>query len=104
MIIAFLFQDVNQTNVINYTEFLAATLETQGSIEEYRLSECFDQMDSDDSGEKEFIAPKSSYVLRCVRSFVSLDAFPDLSLQVTFLERIFVTYSGNTAAKRSLTS
>jgi len=42
--------DVNQTNVINYTEFLAASLETQGSIEEYRLSEAFDQMDSDDSG------------------------------------------------------
>lgn len=43
-------QDVNKTNVIDYTEFLAATLETQGAIEEYRLSECFDQMDSDESG------------------------------------------------------
>lgn len=32
------------------TEFLAATLETQGSIEEYRLLECFDQMDIDGSG------------------------------------------------------
>lgn len=42
--------DVNRTNVIDYTEFLAATLETQGVIEEYRLSECFDQMDRDDSG------------------------------------------------------
>ena len=41
---------MNKTNVIDYTEFLAATLETQGAIEEYRLSECFDQMDSDDSG------------------------------------------------------
>lgn len=42
--------DINRTNVINYTEFLAATLETKGSIEEYRLAEAFDQMDSDDSG------------------------------------------------------
>lgn len=42
--------DVNRTNVINYTEFLAATLETQGSIEEYRLAEAFDALDSDDSG------------------------------------------------------
>lgn len=42
--------DVNQTNVINYTEFLAATLETQGAIEEYRLAEAFDALDSDDSG------------------------------------------------------
>lgn len=33
------------------SEFLAATLETQGAIEEYRLLECFDQMDCDDSGE-----------------------------------------------------
>lgn len=42
--------DVNRNNVINYTEFLAAALETQGTIEEYRLAEAFDQMDSDDSG------------------------------------------------------
>lgn len=42
--------DVNQTDVINYTEFLAATLETQGAIEEYRLAEAFDAIDSDDSG------------------------------------------------------
>jgi hypothetical protein len=36
--------------VINYTEFLAAALETQGTIEEYRLAEAFDLMDVDDSG------------------------------------------------------
>eukprot|EP00977_Amphora_coffeiformis_P018472 scaffold6506_cov171-Amphora_coffeaeformis.AAC.20 len=42
--------DVNKTDVINYTEFLAATLETQGAIEEYRLAEAFDALDSDDSG------------------------------------------------------
>jgi len=42
--------DVNRTNVINYTEFLAAAMETQGTIEEYRLAEAFDMMDSDDTG------------------------------------------------------
>jgi len=42
--------DVNKNSVINYTEFLAAALETQGMIEEYRLAEAFDLMDSDDSG------------------------------------------------------
>lgn len=42
--------DVNQTDVINYTEFLAATLETQGAIDEYRLAEAFDALDDDDSG------------------------------------------------------
>lgn len=36
--------------MINYTEFLAAALETQGTIEEYRLAEAFDLMDVDDSG------------------------------------------------------
>ena len=36
--------------MINYTEFLAAAIETQGSIEEYRLAEAFDLMDVDDSG------------------------------------------------------
>jgi rubrerythrin len=46
----YLFQDVNRNNVINYTEFLAACLETQGTIEEYRLAEAFDQIDEDDSG------------------------------------------------------
>jgi calcium-dependent protein kinase len=42
--------DVNRNNVINYTEFLAACLESQGDLEEHRLAEAFDLMDSDDSG------------------------------------------------------
>lgn len=42
--------DVNRNNVINYTEFLAAAIETQGAIAEYRLAEAFDLMDTDDSG------------------------------------------------------
>jgi len=42
--------DINCNDVINYTEFLAAALETQGTIEEYRLAEAFDVMDTDDNG------------------------------------------------------
>jgi len=42
--------DVNRNGVVHYTEFLAATLETQGHIEEQRLAEAFDQLDSDDTG------------------------------------------------------
>ena len=33
-----------------YTEFIAATLEAQGHIEEERIAEAFDRLDSDDSG------------------------------------------------------
>jgi len=42
--------DVNNNNVINYTEFLAACLEAQGDLAEYRIAEAFDLLDSDDSG------------------------------------------------------
>jgi EF-hand domain pair len=38
------------TGRIRYTEFLAATIEAQGAISEERLAECFDRLDSDDSG------------------------------------------------------
>jgi hypothetical protein len=43
----------NQSFITWFAEFLAATLEAQGQIEENRLLECFDQMDSDDSGKSE---------------------------------------------------
>ena len=33
-----------------YTEFIAASLEAQGHIEEERVAEAFDRLDSDDSG------------------------------------------------------
>lgn len=33
-----------------YTEFLAATLEAKGDIEEERIAEAFDRLDSDDTG------------------------------------------------------
>ena len=35
---------------IRYTEFLAATIEASGTINEVKLAEAFDQLDSDDSG------------------------------------------------------
>ena len=43
-------KDFNQTGVIHYTEFVAATLELHGRVEEKRLAEAFDLMDDDDSG------------------------------------------------------
>ena len=41
---------MNNTGVINYTEFLAATLETRGRIEEDLVEQAFDRIDSDNSG------------------------------------------------------
>ena len=38
------------SGLIQYTEFLAATIEAQGAISEERLAEAFDRFDSDDSG------------------------------------------------------
>lgn len=48
--------DVNNNGVILYTEFLAATLELHGRVEEKRLAEAFDHIDDDDSG---FISKKN---------------------------------------------
>ncbi|CAB9509994.1 MAP kinase-activated protein kinase 2 (Fragment) [Seminavis robusta] len=42
--------DVNNTGHINYTEFLAATIEYHGYVEEERVAAAFDRLDSDDSG------------------------------------------------------
>lgn len=42
--------DIDGDGVIHYTEFLAATLEIHGHIEEDRLAEAFDRIDSDDTG------------------------------------------------------
>jgi calcium-dependent protein kinase len=33
-----------------YTEFIAATLEAHGNVEEERIAEAFDRLDSDDTG------------------------------------------------------
>ena len=45
-----LFQDLDGSGRIRYTEFLAATIEAQGAISEERLAEAFDRFDTDDSG------------------------------------------------------
>mmetsp|Transcript_16532 Transcript_16532/g.33179 ORF Transcript_16532/g.33179 Transcript_16532/m.33179 type:complete len:322 (-) Transcript_16532:1234-2199(-) len=42
--------DVNDDGCIFFTEFLAATLETMGRIEEHRLAEAFDRLDEDHTG------------------------------------------------------
>ncbi len=42
--------DVNQNGYIMYTEWLAATIEAHGHIEEDRIAEAFDRLDSDDTG------------------------------------------------------
>jgi EF-hand domain pair len=40
----------NYNSEIEYTEFLGATIEARGHIEELRVAEAFDRLDADDSG------------------------------------------------------
>jgi calcium-dependent protein kinase len=42
--------DIDGSNNISYSEFLAATIEAHGTIEEDRIAEAFDRLDSDDDG------------------------------------------------------
>jgi calcium-dependent protein kinase len=42
--------DQNDTGVINYTEFLSATLETQGRIDEELVAEAFEKLDVENTG------------------------------------------------------
>lgn len=42
--------DVDGTGKVHYIEFLAATIEAHGNLDEERLAEAFDRLDSDDSG------------------------------------------------------
>jgi Ca2+-binding EF-hand superfamily protein len=42
--------DIDGTGRVHYSEFLAATIEAHGSIDEERLAEAFDRLDSDDTG------------------------------------------------------
>jgi Ca2+-binding EF-hand superfamily protein len=42
--------DIDGTGSVHYIEFLAATLEAVGSIDEERLAEAFDRIDCDDTG------------------------------------------------------
>lgn len=52
--------DINRNGQIDYTEFLAATIETQGTIEEQRLADAFDRLDHDESG---YISKSVSFTL-----------------------------------------
>ena len=42
---------MNGDGLIQYTEFLAATLEARGLIEEERIAEAFDRLDANDTGQ-----------------------------------------------------
>lgn len=42
--------DINQNGHIMYTEFIAATLEAQGQLNEDRIAEAFERLDTDSSG------------------------------------------------------
>jgi Ca2+-binding EF-hand superfamily protein len=42
--------DIDGTGTVSYSEFLAATIETHGPIEESRIAEAFDRIDGDDTG------------------------------------------------------
>lgn len=42
--------DIDGTGKVHYTEFLAATLESSGAIDEERLAEAFDRIDADCTG------------------------------------------------------
>ena len=41
---------MDRDNVIMYTEFIASLLETKGRIDEAKLADAFDQLDTDNSG------------------------------------------------------
>jgi EF-hand domain pair len=43
-------QDIDGTEKIRYTEFLAATIEAQGALGDDKLAEAFDRLDSDGTG------------------------------------------------------
>lgn len=50
LICVFVSQDVDKDGEVEYTEFIAATLEARGNIEEERIAEAFDRLDTDQSG------------------------------------------------------
>ena len=42
--------DMDNNGMVQYTEFIASTIEAQSKIEEERIAEAFDQLDEDNSG------------------------------------------------------
>jgi Ca2+-binding EF-hand superfamily protein len=50
LVFFFFLQDLNENGYIMYTDFIAATIEAHGYIEEDRIAEAFDRLDSDETG------------------------------------------------------
>ena len=75
-------KDVNKYGAINYTEFLAATLETKGRIETGRVAEAFDRFDASNSG---YITKKVIFMCVCVifSAKISYNDFPNMLLKKT---------------------
>jgi len=76
--------DIDGCGNISYSEFLAATIEAHGFIEEVRIAEAFDRLDSDDSGYitvtnltpfsgKIFPNPSSIRLLKKLMSWIMMD-------------------------------
>ena len=84
----------NKHGVISYTEFLAATLEAQGHIDEYRIAEAFDGLDCDGSGYiskddlREILGAKctNEYVMKLLEEF---DADGDGQISYPEFKRAF---------------
>jgi calcium-dependent protein kinase len=74
--------DLDGTGSVHYTEFLAATIEAHGSIDEHRIADAFDRIDSDDTG---FITVRNCKSLHCLPNsysqstlaYFGLSAFAD---------------------------
>ena len=54
--LAVVLQDVDKDGEVEYTEFIAATLEARGNIEEERIAEAFDTIDTNNTG---YITPEN---------------------------------------------
>ena len=55
-------QDVDNKGFIEYTEFVASTLEVSGLIAEDRIAEAFDRLDADGTGYISIEVRKRSFV------------------------------------------
>jgi hypothetical protein len=54
----FWLQDFNENGHIMYTDFIAATIEAHGHIEEDRIAEAFDRLDNDETGFSKFVVSR----------------------------------------------
>jgi Ca2+-binding EF-hand superfamily protein len=94
----FLKLDINGNGEILYTEFVAATLEAEGELEEGQLQEAFDLIDKDHSGYitkkdlmKMFGNPSPSKATKTAGKIVhkTLDTLPVFANVKKFVEEIF---------------